>query len=446
MKPILVANFKKTILLSFLCQSLPFSFARAGVVDWDLMHTRPECKTSPDGPVRTFCMDTDRKEMAKLSGMEDKVKAMIERAKDSTANIYIAYFSFSNFAAFDALCAAGKRGVQIEGYFDTDYKADQNNNPNRLQSQCQQDPTGAKNVNIFFLGEKKKNPDGSLLVWRLHHNKFLIVDPGPNENNVNLNFSSGNLSASGLSIHFDHWAKLIVTKDSNIFKTHQCVLQSLRAAITIGNNEPLPTDRPEVYQSTLRTCLQSVDTNVESAVAKEGIAPLFAPNTNNDIYRTLKTNIDSVVKGGKIYGAIQHFLHLGIKSDLARAVQRGVEVRLIMDDDVILGSSEVPGVGDFYQQQLKPSGIKIQFLQTNASVMQMMHNKFLIFEKAQVKGVLQNRVFSGAGHFTTSAMKNNYENFYLTQNATLTAKYQDLFNYMWPRSVGEQVASGKPAN
>jgi hypothetical protein len=433
----------RSLLTFWFCYGSNLAFA-AGVIDWDLMHTRPECKTSPDGPVRTFCMDTDRKEIAKLSGMEDQVAAMIARAKDSTAKIYIAYFSFSNSAAFNALCEAGKRGVQIEGYFDTDYEADQSNKPNQLRSQCQQDLTGAKNVKVFFLGEKAKNPDGSLLVWRLHHNKFLIVDPGASEEGVNLNFSSGNLSASGLSIHFDHWVKLLVSKDSNILKIHHCVIEGLRAAITNSDGETLPTDNPKIYQATKNSCLQGVDTDVESGLAKEGIAPLFAPNESNDIYYALKTTIEKVANNGQIYGAIQHFLHQGIKNDLAKAVKRGVKVRLIMDDDVILGSSEVPGVGDFFQQQLKPTKISFQFMQTNSSVMQMMHNKFLIFEKVKVNGGTQDRVFSGAGHFTTSAMKNNYENFYLTQNVKLTGLYKTLFTYMWQRSVTEEVATGHP--
>lgn len=112
-----------------------------------------------------------------------------------------------------------------------------------------------------------------------------------------------------------------------------------------------------------------------------------------------------------------------------------------MDDDVVTGDSEVPGVVEFYQNFLKTSGIKIQFMKTNSGVMQMMHNKFLIMEKVKTTQGSVQRVFSGAGHFTTSAMRNNYENFYLSQNQILTNKYKELFNYMWPKSITEEQAT-----
>ncbi|MEK7690265.1 MAG: hypothetical protein AAB425_04520, partial [Bdellovibrionota bacterium] len=44
------------------------------------------------------------------------------------------------------------------------------------------------------------------------------------------------------------------------------------------------------------------------------------------------------------------------------------------------------------------------------------------------------RVFSGAGHFTSSAMQSNYENFYVTQDTELTAKYRKLFESMFPQA------------
>lgn len=407
--------------------------ARAEVTGWDLMHTKPEC--SNPGKPDTWCTQEDRKEVAEKSGMEERVAKMISRAKNpKTARIFIAYFSFSNSASFKALCERGKLGVKIEGFFDNDYSADSNNYPNRLMSECQ-GPSG-ENVKVLFLGQKLKTPGGSLKVWRLHHNKFLMVDPGNGED-ININFSSGNLSSSGLSLHFDHWAMLTVTKDSSVYRYHECVVRSLNTAMADGANE---IDDPVKYRMTLDSCLvkNKVITNVEAALKAEQIAPLFSPNPQNQIYTELKKAISSVGKGGRIYGAIQHFLHNGIASDLRAAVNRGVKVQLIMDDDIITGDSEVPGVRQFYDNVLSKTGIEIKFLQTNASVMQMMHNKFIVLQGVNSGGKKVNRVFSGAGHFTTSALKNNYENFYLTQNDTLTKKYQDLFNYMWPRAVTEE--------
>ena len=130
---------------------------------------------------------------------------------------------------------------------------------------------------------------------------------------------------------------------------------------------------------------------------------------------------------------MQHFLHYGIAEALRSAVARGVDVSLVMDDDVITGESEVPGVREFYDSELKQSvsGMKVQFLVTNAKEFQLMHNKFLVMENVDGS---KTRVFSGAGHFTDAGLHDNYENFYLSQNDTLSKKYADLFGYLWPRT------------
>jgi hypothetical protein len=64
----------------------------------------------------------------------------------------------------------------------------------------------------------------------------------------------------------------------------------------------------------------------------------------------------------------------------------------------------------------------------------MMHNKFLVLEGVDGN---KTRVFSGAGHFTSAGMRDNYENFYLTQSSFLTSKYEQLFDYMWDRTRTE---------
>jgi hypothetical protein len=175
---------------------------------FDLMHTRPECShASPSTGVKmpsAWCLATDRQAVADRSGMEKRVAELLDLAQDpARARITIAYFSFSNPAAFEKLCQRGKAGIAIEGYFDRAYAgADQF--PGRLRAECQ--GPGGKNVRSYFLG-KTDTSNPNALVWRLHHNKFLLVDPGDGSP-VRLSFSSGNLSSSGLSLHFDHWGMI----------------------------------------------------------------------------------------------------------------------------------------------------------------------------------------------------------------------------------------------
>lgn len=401
---------------------------------FDLMHTLPECNHPGHAP--TWCSKDDGKILAQKSGMEDRVREILSRAQDpATSKIVIAYFSFSNRSVFDALCEKGKAGFSIEGFFDVSYRTLM---PADLAKSCQ-GPAGG-NVKVHFLGQVSQEP----FIWRLHHNKFLLVEPGDGTP-VSVNFSSGNLSSFGLSVHFDHWALLKAPATSNLVKQHDCVVDALRKAI---NPKGAPADEmiddPSVYRETLNACLKDTLWTpgtewVEKAVAQEAIAPLFSPDPNDNNARVLAQNISRVGAGGKIYGAMQHFLHFEIARELQRAVKRGVEVRLVMDDDVVTGEGEVPGVRDFYDSMLAPevSGMNVQFLATNASEFQMMHNKFLVMEGVDGN---KTRVFSGAGHFTTAGLRNNYENFYLSQSADLSAKYKELFEYMWPKSLTREAA------
>ncbi len=416
----------------FLALSAP---ALAEPVEFDLMHTRPECNVP--GKKSTYCTLNDSKAAAQLSGMEKRVNDMLKEAQDpATAKIVIAYFSFSNSAVAKGLCERGKAGISIEGFFDNDYSGT-GMKPAELRDNCQ-GPSG-NNVKMHFLGKKDFNNG----VWRLHHNKFLMVDSGVATDKVRVNFSSGNLSSSGLSIHFDHWVVTKADRNSQLVKAQYCVVDSLRKAVNpTGAAHDNEVDDPAVYRSSLEACfaqkhLAISSTNpmwVEQAIASEKIAPLFSPDPNNGIYRVLINQLDSVAAGGSIRGAMQHFLHPGIATALQNAVSRGVKVQLLMDDDILLGDSEVPGVLEFYNSYLDPaiSGIDIRFMQTSAQDKQMMHNKYIIMKGVQGT---KNRVFSGAGHFTSSGMKNNYENFYLTQDDGLVAKYDELFNYMVVNSL-----------
>lgn len=411
------------------------AFASAATIEFDLMHTRPECKVPNKRP--TFCTKADAKALAAKAGMEARASGLIDLAEDvEKSKIVIAYYSFSNMTIFNKLCEKGKQGFKIEGFFDNDYKGE-GALPTRLASECQGPDTETlgKNVKVYFLGDKVNT-------WRLHHNKFLIVDPG-NGTPLSINFSSGNLSPFGLSAHFDHWVLMRAAADTNVATHYLCVVDALKAAV---KNSIM--DNPVLYRNTLNGCLKEkkaifseVLTDwIEKAIAKERIAPFFSPNPTDQIAKYLVQQINSVVPQGKIYGCMQHFTHPEIATALKAAANRGVKVQLLMDDDVVTGQSEVPRVGEFYKKFLKPTKMQIRFMQTNAGDIQMMHNKFLVLEGVKVNGKIVSRVFSGAGHFTTAGMKNNYENFALTQVDSLTLQYRDLYTYMLPNSMNEDEA------
>lgn len=393
--------------------------------DLQLMHTKPVC--AHEGKTPAWCTYDDLIASSEASGMVANISAQIDLAQDpKTAKIYVAYFSFSNKPIFKKLCERATAGVPIEFFLDSSYRG------NKLAMDLQACGT-QNNVRLHFIGKMDvSNP--SDIIWRLHHNKFLIVDSGVEADPVKINFSSGNLSAYGTSLHFDHWVTVTADRKSNINQTHNCVVSSMISAIDPdGDGVDNDVDDPEVYRKSLDTCLKSISAlRIEEAISKETIAPLFSPNPKNEIANALIAEIKKLKKGRAIRGAIQHFTHTSIARALADACGRGVDVKMIMDDDVLSGESEVPGVKEFYDSHLDNTCINVRFMQTNSPAFQMMHNKFLILGGS--------RVFAGAGHFTYSAMTKNYENFYLMQSNSIVNQYDTMFDGMWGNSLDEQQA------
>lgn len=396
-----------------------FSTANAAPVDLQLMHTKPVC--AHEGKTPAWCTYEDLIPSANAAGMVDKINAQIELAVDPLkAKIYVAYFSFSNKPIFKKLCERAAAGVSIEFFLDSSYRG------NKLASDLQACGPN-QNVKLHYIGQMDvSNPAG--IIWRLHHNKFLIVDSGDGEQ-VKINFSSGNLSAYGTSLHFDHWVTVTADRTSNIYQTHRCVVSAMLTAIDPDQDGvDSDLDDPITYRTSLDKCLKSITSlRVEEAIAKETIAPLFSPNPKNEIANTLVGEIKKLQAGQTIRGAIQHFTHTAIAKALVDACERGVDVQMVMDDDILSGESEVPGVKEFFDSKLDKTCVKTQFMQTNAAGFQMMHNKFLILGTE--------RVFAGAGHFTYSAMTKNYENFYLMQSASIVRQYTDMFEGMWKLSL-----------
>lgn len=408
---------------SILLLVLSFTITTHATIDLQLMHTKPLC--NHEGKTPAWCTYEDLKPSSEASGMVDNINAQIDLAVDPTkAKIYVAYFSFSNKPIFKKLCEKATAGIPIEFFLDSSYRG------NKLAADLL--ACGPNNVRLHFIG-KMDTSNPADIIWRLHHNKFLIVDSGDGQP-VKINFSSGNLSAYGTSLHFDHWVTITADASSNIYKTHQCVVKSMLLAIDPDQDGvDSDIDDPSVYRQSLDKCLTDIASlRVEEAIAKETIAPLFSPNPKNEIADTLVKEIKKIQSGDTIRGAIQHFTHTAIARALTDACTRGVSVQMIMDDDILSGESEVPGVKEFFDSYLDNTCVTVQFMQTNAAGFQMMHNKFLVLGKT--------RVFAGAGHFTYSAMTKNYENFYLMQTDSIMSQYNAMFDSMWQWSLTKKAA------
>ncbi len=425
-----------------------FSF-KTSVIDFGFMHTKQDCHVVENGIEHkpTYCNMEDTQASTALSGMVDAINAQLDTVKDkaATAQVSVAYFSFSNKGVQRKLCELSKLGVQIRVFLDAGSTGQADdllmNNPD-----CR-DANGKLNVRLSYLGGSTDGGAGG--IWRLHHNKFLMIDPGTGEN-VHFNFSSGNLSTYGTSLHLDHWVTTVAPANSNLIRAQKCVMKGLEVAARIHDNEVAGLDGKtadyKISQGYIDTRAKCFDDNlvlprvsgvntqaqIDQVLKSEEIAPLFSPNNDRYVEKSFITAVNKIPYGGYLYIAIQHFLHGGVKSALLAAADRGVDVRLIMDDDALRGESEVPGVDTMINDLVVQSSGKIQvrLAETNHNAGgngAMMHNKLAI-----LNGQMS---FSGAGHYTNAAMRNNWENFYFVTNKTVLSSYAKYFTYLWQQSV-----------
>lgn len=432
---------------------LPAAFAQTSDIQFDLMHTKLNCRYVGFQP--SFCNMDDSRAMDDRSQMVNKINAQLDRALKNPAKsqVFISYFSFSNKKVHTKLCELIKNNVNVRIFLDRGSEANIDSlktNPacNGADLNSSRSP-----LKVSYLGGLTSSP------WRLHHNKFLYVNPGTDAGDgsgdkVNINFSSGNLSAFGTSLHADHWVTAVAPKESNLIKSYQCVMEGLEKAVGKSYNyiSGQPNTQPgspdavhtgenddqvaQTYIQARENCFRraNVSTNIEQNIERERIAPVFAPNNDNIVLKTLTAEIAKVPANGYLYIAIQHFLNPGIGSAIVRATKKGVDVRILMDDDVVTNMGEVKGAMEFLNKlKQQAPRLKVRYLETNhlaGGNGQMMHNKFAILNGK--------RIFSGAGQYTTAGMKNNWENFGLTQDRNLTRKFEEYFKELWDVSVDEE--------
>ncbi len=413
-------------------------------ITFDFIHTQQNCRVVEGEVVRkkTFCANVngeDQKSATDLSGMVKRALTQLDStlADPTHSKVTVGYLSFSNKPIQKKFCELSSKGVQIRVFLDNGSAGQIDelvmNNP-----ACR-DSSGRLNVRLSYLGGNTNAGAGG--IWQLHHNKFMMIET-PN-NKVKLNFSSGNLSAFGTSLHLDHWVMVEAPANTNLIQAHQCVVSGLEAAADTAKQEEVSGQSiGQAYIAERERCFEQYNVmprqnanattwdQINQMLAQEKIAPLFSPNNNKYVEKSFIEALNRVPKGGYIYIAIQHFLHPGVSYALTKAAQRGVDIRLIMDDDALRGESEVPGVDAMIKKLVLVKGIQIRFAETNRQAGgngAMMHNKFAILNGEMT--------FSGAGHYTNAALNVNWENFYYSTHRFVVSSYAKYFSELWNESV-----------
>lgn len=425
-------RFPLFLLALALFSGLP-ALAQNPAVTFDLMSTVQDC--AHEGHRSTWCTIDDLKSSTEKSGIVARLSEQFDRAlaNPSKAKVLTAQFSFSNKLVFAKLCELGKAGVSIQVYLDR-------GSPVGDISECQKN-TAQPNYNVDFLGGFANFPE-----WRLHHNKTILVDAGDGSA-YDIDFASGNLSSYGTSLHLENWVAMKATPRSNIARATLCLFEGLKAADKISKEIKIYDDMDfskdpivmDVYTSAINSCYKKNKVipmyQTEKALALEGIAPIFTPNEGNLATAGFLKEIRAISKIGKgayIYIAIEHFTKGSIVRALTEAANNGVDVRLIMNAGTVTGATEVQQGVTFYEDYIRGTKMKTRFIETNPNAGgngQQMHNKFTILNGK--------RVFSGAGHYTSSGLETNYETLYFTNNSSLNKQYAQYYKKLWDASVDE---------
>ena len=108
-----------------------------------------------------------------------------------------------------------------------------------------------------------------------------------------------------------------------------------------------------------------------------------------------------------------------IVAAIAAAQQRGVQVRVVSDEEQARGSHSETSY-------LQSHGIPVRLSKGFKGQRSLMHNKFAVFDAKRVE--------TGSFNWTTSANSYNYENAIFISDPEVAARYEKEFQHLWAQA------------
>jgi HKD family nuclease len=338
-------------------------------------------KTVTAKPKNVYCKPSD--ESTSVSRSTSPQYRIVEWISDKdTKELYMAYLSFSSKNVTAALCTAVKKGVKVSIVLDG---GEDNANPVLNPSAESLKKCGDANlVSVTYRGTT------SGLGYA--HNKILMVNPGAKL--AKILYSSGNMT-SGTSINHENWNFITTSGESYFAQAHKCVIEAM---ITAG-------DTKTNFAKSLNTCRSKI-----SAEQETDIQVFFSPVDGAQAL----AKVTEAGNKAKLIEAMSHRFSGQLAALYMKLLADKKPIKFILDDDIYWSVKRKEDIGrntsieafKIYKDLIN-KGMETKFLQTNQSVFQLQHNKFMIFTFAS-----GGAVFNGAGNFTTAAFTKNFENFY----------------------------------
>jgi phosphatidylserine/phosphatidylglycerophosphate/cardiolipin synthase-like enzyme len=323
-------------------------------------------------PYCDVCTAEDKTFLSARSPITAKLIALIDGAQTS---IEIANYTFSVRTIEEALLRAKQRGVRVRLAMDKGQEG-QDNVATRLKN---------AGVDVRFVSGGG-SPAG------LQHAKFMLVDK------LTLATGSNNWSSTGTSINEENTIVIKSVAADPIIEGFTCHFNA------IWKRDP----------NAAGAC-----SNAEAA---------FTPSTKaigmikQEIARA-QTSIDVLM---------HHLLFDDLVTELAKAAERGIRVRVIIN---AVDRAEARGPK---WNRLFAAGGKIRYKRTNADQFQLMHHKLMIAD--------DRIVVNGSGNWSGSAFFKNFENFVRYRDPRISRPHVELFDRLWMWSLsGASLDAGRTA-
>jgi phosphatidylserine/phosphatidylglycerophosphate/cardiolipin synthase-like enzyme len=383
------------------------------------------------------------------TNLHDRLVQVIRSAADykrahpdqqEPVTLTMAYLSwYTDYGLKGAVLDAIQAGVRFRGYFDPGYGYEI---VDEIEQTYENDP--AHDVTIAWIGSWESG--------RLMHVKVTTVDYGVESEPMWIVFSSANLSSKGTALHFENFNFARVPRSSNFAQRHECAFRALepdqwtcathQEYMTTAEGTGCRQASSSRFESSYEACVAAIEAPVD-----ERMQVFFTPDRDGGYLSSAERNALPALSDRRRTSALYFLIdrmnqatesvdmaieHFG-STILGDALQGDwgsdtVRRRLAIDDQTIyLDGESSQGdntlwwskfAGEFWSERVGQ-----RFVRTNSAIGQLMHNKYVVIDGAEV--------FTGAGNFTTRAFTDNYESFYYFRLPDTAQQYQRHFDHLF---------------
>ncbi|HAZ07930.1 MAG TPA: hypothetical protein DCZ01_05255 [Elusimicrobia bacterium] len=332
---------------------------------------------------------------------------IVHAIESSRKSIQISLYEFTSRAILKALLAARQRGVKVEIILD-DTSVNPRNEPDAEYNRYRSEQIWAlirNGLDVTVIGRPT--------MYGINHHKFAVFDGKMAE------FGSYNWTYTSENSHYEN---VLFSTDADRVKAYQAAWAHLRA-LSVSVAESATHEWP-------------LDVSAPPSDARKRISfngtrlPAWVFNPSSEFEDSIAAAIDA----SKVSIDVAQFVleSRKIADALARALARGVKIRVVVDksqaayDHVQIFLGWLSRRGAAIRTLSGPNGDESDY-----PLAEKMHNKYFVFDGKLVE--------TGSGNATKNAGINNFENANFIDEATDVKAFASTFQHLF--DVGQPLAA-----